>query len=345
MASKPWARHDGVIMSISASFVRLASSAAVALAICAGVRADLHFTESVSNAGIVYAGASLIHDFTFENDGPEAIVILDARASCGCVQPQIPQGTFAAGEKGNITLEVNTLSQAPGPHAWTLNLKYRSGDEERQTQLQLNAKLLTEVTVQPAALVVLADRIARHEITLTDTLARPLEILDVRASSAKLLPRVGQATRDVQGHTTRSIGLAVADDYPDGRHDEILHIYTNEPRYREIRVPVTVIKHAQQRIAATPGQVELIAPAGQPFPSRIILVRDNQDQIIHIDQVLANDSTIHCQWAQGPGTMATVKIHADRAHLAGESFRTAIHIRIDQPVRETLTIPVTCTVR
>jgi hypothetical protein len=333
-------------MRISASLLRWALRAGAALAFSTlPVRADLHFTEIVADAGVTYSGAPLVHDFTFENQGPENVVILEGRASCGCVQPQLPQGMFRVGEKGNLTLEVNTLSQPPGPHAWILDLKYRAGDEERQMQLQLNARLITEVTVQPAALLVLADRIARHEIVLTDSRDKPLEIVDVCASSGKLRPRIGEAIRDTQGHTTRSISLAVAVDYPDGRHGETLHIYTNDPRYRDIRVPVTVMKHAQQRVVATPSQVELIAPAGQPVPSRIVLVRDNQEQNIHIEQILANDPTVRCQWVQGPGAMATVKIRVDRTVAVGEMFRTAIEIRIDQPVRETLTIPVTCTVR
>jgi hypothetical protein len=333
---------------ISESVLRRARNAAAALVIGAGAvpaSADLHFTEPVANAGVVYAGASLIHDFTFENQGPEAVVILDARASCGCVQPRIPQGTFRVGERGSITLDVNTLSQPAGAHAWTLDLKYRAGEVSHDMRLQLNARLITEVTVQPAALIVLADRIAQHEIVVTDSRARPLEIQEVRASSGKLVPRVGEATRDPQGHTSRRISLAVPDDYPDGRRDEILHVYTNDPRYRDICVPVTVVKHVQQRVLASPSEVELVAAAGQPFPSRMVHVRDNEDQHVHIDQILPNDPAIRCQWAQGPGAMATVRIRADRTLAPGESFRSAIQIRIDQPVRETLTIPVTCTVR
>src|SRR5437868_3375665 len=108
-------------MSVSTSSRRLALNSVAALAISAAAvpaRADLHFPEPVANVGVVYAGASLVHDFTFENQGPENVVILDARASCGCAQPQLPHGPFRPAEKGTITLEVNTLSQPPGPHAW-----------------------------------------------------------------------------------------------------------------------------------------------------------------------------------------------------------------------------------
>jgi hypothetical protein len=308
-------------------------------------RADLHFTEPLATAGVVYAGAPLSHEFTFENEGPETVAILEARASCGCLKPRLGQNTYRSGDKGSVVLEVNTLSQAPGPHTWAVTLSYRAGNQAREMPLRLSARLVSEVTVQPAALIAFADKLDQHELVLTDFRAKSLEVLEVRASSAKLLARVGKVARDASGHFSHKIGLAVADDYPDGRHEEILDIYTNDPRYPDLRVPVTVIKHVQQRLAATPSQIDLVAPAGQPFPARIVLLRDNHDQTIHIDRILSDDPAIVCHWAQGPGAMATLRVRLDRTLAAGENLHSAVHVRIDQPVRETVTIPVACTVR
>src|SRR6266481_297162 len=77
-------------------------------------RAELHFSEAVANVGVVYAGAPLVHVFAFENQGPETITLLQARASCGCLRPTFVQDSYRPGEKGSIVLEVVTLSQAPG---------------------------------------------------------------------------------------------------------------------------------------------------------------------------------------------------------------------------------------
>src|SRR5207249_11297012 len=161
---------------------------------------------------------------------------------------------------------------------------------------QLNARLVTEVTIQPAALIVFADKVAQHELVLSDSRTRPLAIQDVRASSGQLLPQVGEPTQDAKGHTTWKIHLAVADDYPDGRHEEILNVSTDDPRYRDLRIPVTILKRAPQRFAATPSDVVLVGAAGQPFPSRLILIRDEQGQRVHIDQVLSDDPAITAQW-------------------------------------------------
>jgi hypothetical protein len=308
-------------------------------------RADLHFAEPAANAGVVYAGAPLVHEFTFENEGPETVAALSAQVSCGCLKPRLTQSTYPRGERGSIVLEVNTLSQAPGAHTWIVTLNYQAGNCSQEMQLRLSARIVSEVTVQPATLIVFADKLARHELTLIDSRARPLEIVDLRASSSKLVPKIAEPIRDAQGQTRRKISLAVADGYPDGRHEEILDIYTDDPRYRQLRVPVTIIKRAQQRLLATPSQIELVAPTGQPFPSRILLIRDNEGQAVHIDQIVSDDPAITCQWAQGPGATATLRIRADRTLLPGESFQSAVHVRIDRPMRETLTIPVTCTVR
>jgi hypothetical protein len=307
-------------------------------------RADLQFHEAVADAGIVYSGVPLIHEFTFANHGPDTVVLIEARAGCGCLKPCFGQREYQPGQEGTLTLEVNTLSQAPGPHTWTVTLKYQSGTVVREIALQLTARLIAEVTVQPAVLIVFADRIAQHELCVTDSRARPLEVLDVRTSSAKLFPRLGDPTHDTRG-THRKIRLSVAEDYPDGRHEETVDLYTNDPRYPDIRIPVTLIKHAQQRFTATPSEVRLIAAAGQLFPSRIVLIRDELGQSVHIDEIAADDPAITVQWAPGPNLMATVRIRVGRTLAAGESLQSAIHIRIDRPIVETVTIPITCTVR
>lgn len=328
--------------------VPLALNLGIALILSVGsvpARADLCFPSPVANAGRVYAGAPLVHEFSFENLGPQTVTILEARTACGCLKPALAQRRYQPGEKGSIFLEVATLSQAPGPHTWAITLSYRAGDVPREISLQLNAQLATEITVQPAALIVFADKIAQHELVLVDLRTQAFVVRDVRASSGRILPRITEPTPDTKGHTTWKISLAVADDYPDGRHEEMVDVYTDDPRYGDIRVPVTVIKRVQQRLAATPSEIVLVAPAGQPFPSRMVLIRDDQGQRVHIDQVRSDDPAITGQWTQGPGDMVTLRIRAERRLLAGESIHSAVHLQIDHPIRDTLTIPVTCIAR
>src|SRR5262245_52033640 len=177
-------------------------------------RADLRFSSTVVHAGVVRTGTPLAHQFTFVNNGPETVQLIDAKPSCGCLRPSVTKQTYQPGEEGRLKLEVNTLNQAAGPHNWTVRLQYRVGQSTFEVPLQLSAKLITKVLAQPAAMVVIADKAANHEITLTDLRAQPLPITEITASSPKLVPRLSEQYRDSHGHWLRKISLQVADDYP-----------------------------------------------------------------------------------------------------------------------------------
>src|SRR5262249_53320783 len=131
-------------------------------------RADLRVAEPRANAGTCYTGPALVHRFALVNEGPEVVTIVGARASCGCLTPRLAQRVLNPGESGFLELEVNTLSQAIGVHIWTVSLTYQCGSKSYEMPLQLTARLHTEVQVQPAALVLAAERAADAEIVLTD---------------------------------------------------------------------------------------------------------------------------------------------------------------------------------
>jgi hypothetical protein len=331
-----------VLEMTNLQMARCCLAASVGLLLSAGpLFAGLQFTEPVAYAGVVRSGPPLVHRFEFSNTGPETVAIAEARASCGCLKPQLSQLSLQPGEKGHLVLEVNTLSQAPGPHTWAIHLHYQCGSTIHEAVLQLSARLITEVMVQPAAMVVFAERADRHEIIITDLRPRTLSITAVNASSPRLQPRLSEPSHDMSGHWLRRISLEVADDYPQGRHDEILEICSSDPDYPSLRVPVTIVKCSQQ-FTATPGEVTLTAPAGQAFPSRIVLIRNREDRAVVIDKIDVDDPAIVCRWAPGPNSMATVRISVNRSLLHGSSLQSAVNVRIGKPVQESLTIPVKC---
>ena len=93
----------------------------------AAARADLHFEQPVANLGEVRGGTPLTHRFTFVNEGPAAVDITNAQASCGCVTPRVEKNSLQPGESGALLLEVHTLNQPAGPRKWTVRLSYRGG--------------------------------------------------------------------------------------------------------------------------------------------------------------------------------------------------------------------------
>jgi hypothetical protein len=329
------------------------SRIAVVLLLCVLVgspsRAELRFGRTQVEVGEVRSGAPLAQRFAFVNDGPTPVAITAVQTSCGCLTPRLePAGTslphtYRPGEQGALLLEVNTLSQNQGVHTWRLVVCSETAGEPHETELRVSGRVVTEVAVQPAELTVFADAAVAHEIVITDVRPQPLHVTEVRGTSPRLTGRVTEQSRDAAGHWLCKVRLEVAGDYPEGRGQQILDIVTDDPTYRDLRVPLTVVKRGRQRLSASPSPVSLFAPAGQEVASRIVLVRDAADQPVIVDQVTADDPAIRCRWAEGPNHLATVKVQVDRSRATGGTLRSAIHVHVSKPVDESLVVPVTCT--
>lgn len=314
--------------------------AAVWLLLPTGGRAELRFLQPTVHVGVIRSGMPLTHRFVFVNDGAQDLEITEARASCGCLAPRLEKRQFRPGEEGAVMVDINTLSQPAGPHSWTVFVKARSGDAAWEMPLLLGADLVTEVTVQPAFLAIYTDRAATQDFVLTDHRPKAMNVVSVRASSPRLRPRVYDCRRDGPDKTITQIRMSVAEDYPDGRHEEAVFIDTDDPSYRELKLQVIIIKRSRQRVQAAPHQVALTAAPGQPIPSRIVLIRDGDDQGVVVEKVVADDAAVVCTWAQGPNKMATLRVRVDRDRLHGESLESAVHVYVSKPQPDVLTIPV-----
>jgi hypothetical protein len=303
-------------------------------------RADLDFPEPLADVGTVQSGAVLAHRFSCVNRGKDTAEITELLPSCGCLKPRPGQRFVKPGEEVGLDLDVNTLTQEPGEHTWSLQVQYRCEGEALSCILRLSARIVTEVSVQPAAVTVFADQAVTHQLTLTDQRPHPLEIAEVRTNSPRLRGRVTGQSRDDQGHRVRTISLEVGADYPEGRHEEVVDILTNDPDYRDLKVPVTVVKRGRQRLTASPDQVTLHAPAGRAAPSCLVVVRDGDNEPVLVEGVQTDDPALVCQWSREPNHLATVRIGVRReAGTAGEAHGL-VRVQVSKPVRATITIPV-----
>ncbi len=320
----------------------LAAVAAASLALSAATaRADLTFANPTADVGEVRSGAPLRQCFAFTNAGTTAVEVTDLRTGCGCLKPKLEKRTYAPGEGGEIVLEVHTLSQPAGEHTWRLQVAYRAGGDPREAELSVHGRVVTEVAVRPAALTILTGGTAAHEIVLTDLRDKPLTVTGVQTSSPHLTGQVSQTTTDGDGHRVVKIALSLSPTCPDGRHEETVALVTDDAGYRELTVPVTVVKRPRQAVAAAPGQVVLSAARGQPVPSRIVLLRPAGEGAVEVGRVEADDPAVVCTWAVGPDRCATLKVSIDRTRLPGDGLHSAIHVHINKPVSETITVPVT----
>jgi hypothetical protein len=205
-------------------------------------RAELRFAAVRADLGEVRSGAKLGHTFTFVNTGPGPVEIVEARPSCGCLRPRLERTRYQPGERGTIPLEVNARGESAGPHIWRLQLLYREGGQAREATLEVAARVITEVTLQPAALTLIAGGPVAQDILLTDLRPRPLTLRQLSTSAPYLQARAGERVRDGLGHWVYRIRLEFSGDCPEGRHDEALILYTDDADYGELRLPITLVR-------------------------------------------------------------------------------------------------------
>ncbi|MCS6850996.1 MAG: DUF1573 domain-containing protein [Gemmataceae bacterium] len=313
----------------------------LALLAASPVRAEPQFSARHVDVGEVRTGTALTPSFTFVNPGPASVTLLDARASCGCLVPRVERRTYQPGESGSVRLEINTLTQPAGPNTWTLVLRFEEGGQVRETTLTLAARLVTEVQVQPASLHIYADKGVCHEIRVTDLRDQSLRVTAADSSSPWVAAAVEPPPPTRGDRPTWVIRLTVRDDLPPGRHEERVTVYTDDPAYRTLNVPVTIIKKPRHNVSALPGEVTWSVPRGQPVPSRIVLIRAADRQAVKVAEVTSDDPAITATWAEGPHDMSTVRLHVDRSRVRGGEVRTTVRVRLRQPMAEVVEIPVT----
>lgn len=65
--------------------------------------ARIDFAEEVYDFGKVsVAGGKVSHNFTFKNTGTGNLVIINAKADCGCTKPQYSDEPVAPGKSGSV---------------------------------------------------------------------------------------------------------------------------------------------------------------------------------------------------------------------------------------------------
>jgi Protein of unknown function (DUF1573) len=306
------------------------------------VHAELQCSEPTVQVGEVRGGLPLAQVFHFRNTGQTPIEIKDVRPSCGCLRPRLDSTTVPPGEEGSILMEINTLSQPDGPRQWRVTLTYRENGQDRELSFSVAAMVTSEILVEPASLILNTETACRHNMTLTEKRPLPLAFSVVRTTRPELVVRLGEAQQGKDRAWGRIIQVEATEAFPEGRHEEMIQLFSNDPEFRELKIPVTLIKRLRQRVQATPREVSLFGKADQPLPSRLVVLSGADDQEVVVERVESSDPAVHCQFAQGPGTRSTLKILVDPAQVRSGTLKSTVNVQLSKPAGEHVSIPVSC---
>lgn len=287
------------------------------------------------NLGKVRAIGNIDHRFKFHVDpagGAGPHTFYDLRPSCGCMQPTLAKKTVMPGETGEIVLAIHATSQKLGPKQFQLAVDVRD-PEPRTIRLAVDIDFASDVTVQPASLLVYVNGSSniKQTVLVTDSRAKAVKIAQVSASSAKIAPVV-----QADGNAAR-IELDIAGDVPAGRFDERLHVRLDDPDYPEFEVPVTIIRNGRVRVLPENLRLNLADTTNKPINRRLI-IRDRDGKPVRITDVSCPVPGVQSRWPMKPTPRADVDVIIDPNHRPGESTEITIHVA--EPVPAQLVVPL-----
>ena len=281
-------------------------------------------------------GPQLTHTFTVANPvgNRDPIVISQVAAGCGCVRSDVTIRRLAPGESAAIPITVNTLTQAAGPNAWHATVSYTVGANAvvQHLPLTLKARLVREVTVSPPSLAFSTTSGAKQTLTVTDRRAKPLTVTKATTTA----PHLTTTVRPAAGG--QEVELVLAAESPAGETDEAVTLFTDDPEYAELRVPVRVTKRPAADVSATPAAVNLRFAAGQSELSALVQLRAG-GKAVAVAKAECDHPSVRVKWSDGSGPVATVRVVVVVA--AAAAGQADVRVTLAEPPGTVVTVPVT----
>ncbi len=104
--------------------------------------AIIEFAEKRHDFGMIKEeNGAVKHVFEFTNIGNEPLVILDAKATCGCTRPEYPKKPIKPGEKGKIKVTFLPAGR-PGEFNKKINLKTNCKGKLKRVTLSINGVVI-----------------------------------------------------------------------------------------------------------------------------------------------------------------------------------------------------------
>lgn len=204
----------------------------------------LAFDQYLVDLGKVSPSEEVTARFRFTNVGEEPVTINQLVPSCGCLQPRVRKKVYQPGEMDDFILRVQTANQAVGEKEYQVTVKY-ADPQPRESLLVFRVNLPdNQVMVRPTGMIFyqLSDKSSSQDIVVTDRREQPLRLEGVR-----LIPdmqgvevAVQPSDSDEHGHARHHVKVTVSGDVADGRHVGTVMLFTSDPKYPTLRVPIIV---------------------------------------------------------------------------------------------------------
>lgn len=207
-------------------------------------RAALAFTQRLVDLGKVAPSEEVMAHFDFVNRGEEAVKILELVPSCGCLQPTIAKKIYYPGQNGHFELRVQTANQNAGQKEYRVTVKY-ADPEPQEVDLVFKVVLPeNQVFIRPRALAIyqlMSDQPTREKVEIVDRRGTSFNITHFDCTRSQIV-RVeqGETEVDENGHTRHTLWIDVPGNLPEDKVHAMVRVYTDDPDYRMLRVPLVI---------------------------------------------------------------------------------------------------------
>lgn len=305
----------------------------------------------LADRGEVKGGPPLAHTFDLTHRGPAGtLTVTKVEAACGCLRQHLTAGVLHPGETAKLTVEVNTLTQPDGPNRWQAVVTYRLDPpavpgqppplpETWQLPLTIAATLSRDVAVTPPQVGFSCTGEASQVLTVADRRAKPLTVTKAATTVAHLTAEVGAAVVGPTGVRTQPVTIKLAADAPPGHRDETVVLFTDDPAYPELRVPVRVLKRVAGGVTAAPAEVAVRFAAGQAEVSTLVQLRTADGKPVSVAAAESDHPAVTVKWSAGAGPVATLRVTA----AAGDPGACRVRVRLAEPAGQEVVIPVAWT--
>lgn len=202
----------------------------------------LAFEQYLVDLGNVEPTQEVMARFGFINVGKVPVKIRKFTPSCGCLTPQLKKREYGPNEDGEFLLRIRTAGEALGPREFWLDVEYEDV-KPREVRLTFRVSLPeNQVLVRPRALVFyqFGKEATTREIVVTDNRKEQLELFGARCETDLPSLDVRDPEVDEDGNRKIRVAVTIPGNVPPGRHRDVVTLLTNDPVYRELKVPLII---------------------------------------------------------------------------------------------------------